>query len=67
MVRAAGTPRTGARCCSAGARRKRDRARGRCAIGADSRDDWGCDPIVIWNAPPPPAAIPALPPRFTIG
>jgi glycosyltransferase involved in cell wall biosynthesis len=40
---------------------------GRCPGAAEIYRDWGCDPIVIWNAPPPPAAIAALPPRFTIG
>ncbi len=28
---------------------------------------WGCDPVVVWNAPPPPDAPPPLPPRFTLG
>jgi glycosyltransferase involved in cell wall biosynthesis len=28
---------------------------------------WGCDPLVIWNAPMPPIAVPPLPSRFTVG
>jgi glycosyltransferase involved in cell wall biosynthesis len=28
--------------------------------------EWGCDPVVIWNAPPPGAVCP-LPRRFTVG
>lgn len=28
---------------------------------------WGCDPVVIWNAPPAPPPLQPLPRRFTIG
>jgi glycosyltransferase involved in cell wall biosynthesis len=40
---------------------------GRCPGSAEIYREWGCDPVVIWNAPQPPAAVQALPPRFTIG
>lgn len=29
--------------------------------------DWGCNPLIIWNAPPRPESIPSLPSNFTIG
>jgi len=29
--------------------------------------DWGCAPIVVWNAPMPIAAVRPLPERFTVG
>lgn len=28
---------------------------------------WGCAPLVVWNAPEPPDAVPPLPARFTVG
>jgi len=29
--------------------------------------EWGCDPVVIWNAPNPPSTVPQLPERFCVG
>jgi glycosyltransferase involved in cell wall biosynthesis len=34
---------------------------------AETYREWGCKPVVVWNAPFKPNAIPPLPERFTVG
>lgn len=34
---------------------------------AETYREWGCKPVVVWNAPFKPRTIPPLPERFTIG
>ncbi len=40
---------------------------GRRPGAAELYREWGCDPVTIWNAPPPAGVVPPLPTRFTVG